>query len=168
MELFLIHGAYKLPKIGVRNDSCCPSCGAEGAHIMHMMWDCPSIEKFRRDVLHLIHKVYEISLPPQPKLCVLGLIGYVVCPRPKFLGVSRMLFQARKLLVFHWIQPSPPSIGEYKTRLNHILRLEEGVKKKGMHPTNLTAYGDPGWTLWAFPRVICSKTACSHYKGIHR
>lgn len=87
-QLFLLHRAYKFPlvlhKIRLRSDSCCPRCGALDAHIMHMLWDCLSIGKFLNGVLNLIHKIYEITLPPQPKWCVLGLIGDVVCPKPKF------------------------------------------------------------------------------------
>lgn len=133
-QIFLLHRVYRSPdflfKIGVRDDSCCPRCSRPNAHIMHMLWECPRIGQFWTEVLRLIETVFGVVLDPQPKLCILGLIDEIVSPQPRYLGVSRMLFQARKLLAFHWIDPSPPTVTEYIKRMNHILRLEEGVYKK--------------------------------------
>lgn len=116
-----------LYEIGVRSDSCCPRCGTGDTYILHMLWECSATGQFWTDVLSLIHRVYGVTLPTQPKTCIMDLIGDVAEPMPRFPGISRMLFQAWKLLALHWIQSSPASISENINRLNHII-CEYGVR----------------------------------------
>lgn len=134
-QLFLMHRIYRSPEflfqIGVRGDSCFPWCTRPNTHIVHMLWEYPSIGQFWRDVLHLIEVVFEVILPRSLCFCILGLIDEMVNPQPRYLGVSHMLFQACKLLAFH-CDPSPPTVSKYIKIRNHILRLEEGVYKKEM------------------------------------
>lgn len=138
-QLFLLHRVYRSPaflqKIGVRMDSLCPRCGQDGAHMLHMVWECPNLGGFWREVTDLIHTVYGIRLPLVPTVCVLGLVEDTGDSLLSSLGILRMLFQARKLIAFHWLRPSPPTKREYVARLNHIIRLEKGVylKRKALH-----------------------------------
>lgn len=74
-----------------------------------MLCECSAIGKFWADVLNIIQRVYEVSISPQ--LCVLGLLSDLVCPAPRLLGVSQMLFQARKLSTTLYSAISP--IGEF-------------------------------------------------------
>lgn len=64
-------------------------------------------------------------------MCILGLIGDLIGDQvmgsPGSLDVSHMVIQARKLLVFNWIQSTPPTIKENTNGLSNIIRL---VKKK--------------------------------------
>lgn len=133
-QLFLVHRVYRTPaflyKIGVRADSQCPRCGRDNAHLMHMIWDCSALAPYWKDILDLIHLVYGIRLPSDPKVCILGLLDTDDTAAPSSLGILRMLFQARKLIAFHWLRPSPPTVREYTIRMNHIIRLERGVYLK--------------------------------------
>lgn len=76
-----------------------------------MLCECSAIGKFWAVVLNIIQRVYEVLISPQPQLCVLGLLSDLVCPAPRLLGVSQMLFQARKLSTTLYSAISP--IGEF-------------------------------------------------------
>lgn len=132
--LLLIHWVYRSPallyRIGVRPDSCCPRCNLEGAHVLHMFWECTALGEFWREVLGIIHVVHHVRLPPDPKGCILGILDDLDEDSPVFLSISRMLFQARKLIAQHWLRPTPPTVREYTDRLNHTIRLEKGVYLK--------------------------------------
>lgn len=138
-QLFLLHRSYKSPsvlfKIGAWANSECPRCNLEDAHLLHMFWECTALGNFWNGVLEVIHEVYQLRLPTTPHLCVLGILDDLDSDSPILLGISRMLFQARKLIAQHWLRPSPPTRREYITRLNNIIRLEKGVyiKRKAMH-----------------------------------
>lgn len=137
-QFYLLHRVYRSPaflhKIGIRADSLCPRCGQEGAHMLHMVWECPELGSYWRDVVELVCKVFSIRLPLVPKVCVLGLVEDSAESLPNTLGILRMLFQARKLIAFHWLRPSPPTMREYIARLNHVIRLEKGVYIKRKAP----------------------------------
>lgn len=138
-QLYLVHRVYRSPallcRIGARTDSMCPRCGRADAHIMHMVWECAALGAFWRAVMDLIRSTYNIRLPAEPKICILGLLETPEADTPIFLAISRMLFQARKLIAYHWLRPSPPTLREYVDRMNHIIRLERGVylKRKASH-----------------------------------
>lgn len=110
----------------VRTDSLCPRCGQDAAHLLHMVWECSALDKYGRDVLDPIHTVYGIRLLSDPTVCILGLVEMNDASLPSSLGILHMLFQARKRIAFHWLRPSPPTLREYVTRMNHIIRLEKG------------------------------------------
>lgn len=138
-QLFLLHRVYKSPslmfRIGIREDSTCPRCSRIDAHLMHVLWECPELGAFWNAVLDLVHQVHGLRLSTDPKICILGILDDLDSESPIALSISRMLFQARKLIAQHWIRPSPPSIGEYKSRMNNAIRLEKAVyvKRKASH-----------------------------------
>lgn len=106
--------------------------------------------------MDLIHSTYNIRLPDEPKICILGLLETLEADTPIFLAISRMLFQARKLIAYHWLRPSPPTLREYVALMNHIIRLERGVylKRKASH--KYEAIWFHGWMRQVFqPRSYC-------------
>lgn len=123
---------------------------------MHMLWECSVIGKFWTDVLSLIHRVYGLALPSQPKVCIMGLIGDIAGSMPRLLGIFHLLFQARKLLAFHLIQSSPSSISEYINRLNQIMQLVKGIyrKRNEIHKFEVI------WGQW-FPHPPLPRSSCS-------
>lgn len=138
-QLLLIHRAYisasLLCRIGVRGDSTGPRCSLDDAHIIHMFWECVTLGGFWRNVLDIICSVHSIQLLAVPKTCFLGLLDSLDVDTPVFLSISRMIFQTRKLIAFHWLCPIPPTSPEYVARLNNIIRLEKGVyvNRKATH-----------------------------------
>lgn len=132
-QLMLIHRVYRSPamlhNIGVRPDSCCPRCSLDNAHILHMFWECGHLERFWRGVLDVVHKVHPVRIGTDPRVCVLGILEDLDDDSPTSVSISRMLFQARKLIAQHWLRPTPPSTREYINRINNV-RLEKGVYTK--------------------------------------
>lgn len=160
-QLLLFHWVYRSPallcRIGVRSDSCCPRCNLEDAHILHMFWECSTLGGFWREVLGFIHRVHHLQLPSDPKVCILGILADLDEDSPVFLSISRMLFQARKLIALHWLRPTPPTVREYTDRLNHIIRLEKGVyfKRRAAHRFEAimgAMVGCPGPSLSGTPK----------------
>lgn len=131
LQLLLLHRVYRSPallhKIGVRPNSCCPRCSLENAHILHMFLECGALEGFWREVIDIVHTVHQVRLDTDPKVCILGILEDLDEDSLASIGISRMLFQARKLIALHWLRPTPPTAREYITRLNTIIRLEKGV-----------------------------------------
>lgn len=141
-------------RIGIRDDSICPRCGRADAHLMHMLWECSALGDFWKTVLDLIHRVHGLQFSPDPKICILGVLDTVDSDSPLMLSLSRMLFQARKLIAQHWIRPTPPSRGEYVSRLNNVIRLERAVYLKRKVPHKYEAIWGPWLDVPGLPSQI--------------
>lgn len=111
------------------------TCSLLEAHLMHMFWECNMLSGFWNAVLNMIGDLHHRRLPATPQLCVLGILDNLDTNSPTLVSVSRMLFQARKLIAQHWILLSPPTVREYITRINTVIRLEKGLylKRKASH-----------------------------------
>lgn len=43
------------------------------------------------------------------------------------IAIARILYMARKVLAYHWLDEDPPLIGELVSKVNWLLSLERGV-----------------------------------------
>lgn len=117
-------------KMGLWPDSNCPRCNCPDAHLLHMLWGCTALQAYWTAVVDLLNRIHNFNRSPNPKLCVLGITDDLDSETPIMLSVSRLLFQARKLIAQHWIRPTPPALSEYTSRVNNIIRLEKAVYVK--------------------------------------
>lgn len=75
-HLYLIHRAYYTPQrmfqFGRRPYVKCQRCWNERG--VHMVWRCPKLYQYWKEIVEKINAVFEASLPPEVKTCVLGLL----------------------------------------------------------------------------------------------
>lgn len=127
-HLFLIHRAYRTPiqlhRWGRRDSPLCPKrCGEEGS-LIHLMWRCPKLHCYWGDVTDTISSVFQIRVPLDPLICILGAIDEEIYPPPNNIAIIRLLYLARKLVARFWLSVNVPTKKQWIEQVNYILIRE--------------------------------------------
>lgn len=93
----------RLFRMGVRLDSNCPRCLRDHGDLIHLLWRCPKLHLFWTGVLSTISRVFHVTIPTDPKPCVLWLVDDIPMDDNPKQAIARALFQARKLDIGRWL-----------------------------------------------------------------
>lgn len=128
-HLYLLHRVYRTParlhKWGIRETPLCPKC--EGAHgdLLHMIWRCPKLFRYWKEVLDMISQVYMFNIPREPVVCLLGALDEEALTPSAHTAVLRLLYIARKLIAQLWITPRVPTGKQWVEQVNKLLIREK-------------------------------------------
>lgn len=109
-----------------------------------MMWNCPKLVRYWREVTSLTDSVFTIRVDLTPLTCVLGYVEDLAIDRNEQLAVARILYMAQKVLAFHWLDNAPPTLRELVNKVNCLLLLDRGVYLKRGSPNKFEAL----WAKW--------------------
>lgn len=147
-QLYLIHRVYRTPlflhKIGVRDSPMCNRCNIHPASLMHMFWHCPKLVRYWKEVTSLINMVYSVNIALEPLCCVLGYVEDLAVDDHEKLAIARILFMARKVIAYHWLDSAPPVKQELINKVNWLLQLERGIYLK----RNSSSKFEKMWAKW--------------------
>lgn len=133
-QLYLVHRVYRTPaflfKIGIRPDARCPRCGSAPADLLHMFWSCTILRPVWSALISYLNQIYGISLPTSPRVCVLGILDDSLGDDFLRIALQRLLYQARKLIAAHWLDPHVPTQREFLEKVRYVIRMERGVYLK--------------------------------------
>lgn len=99
----------KINKYFNTDTSACPRCHQTDADLLHVLWSCPSLQTYWREVTNALMKSTKTQIAFTCEVCILGL--YVrtkkmkVNSRFKDLG----LIVAKRLITRRWKNPTPPT-----------------------------------------------------------
>lgn len=85
-------------------------------------------------VVHRINSVCQVTLPIDPKACLLDIVdeyAWEVCTRE---AVLRVLFQAHKLIMVHWKSETPHTVRGWVKNIGELLRLEKFIYQHRYKP----------------------------------
>lgn len=78
-QLFILNKACCNPellhRVGRRENSECVRCAQSPGSVMHLFWRCSRLNRHWQEVLDMLNHVYDIELPPDPVLCLLGYVN---------------------------------------------------------------------------------------------
>lgn len=147
-QIYLIHRVYRTPlflhKIGLRDSPMCNRCCVHPASLLHMMWNCPKLVRYWSDVLSLINMTFSVNIDMDPMTCILGYVEDVMVDAHEKLAIARILFMARKVIAYHWLDSAPPTRQELVNKVNWLLLLERGVYLKRHSPYKF----EKMWAKW--------------------
>ena len=69
--------------------------------------------------------MFGISIPVDPRVCLLGVTEEYVEEMYTREAVQRALFQARKLIMVHWKSETPPTLREWTDKMGEMMRMEK-------------------------------------------
>lgn len=133
-QIYLLHRVYRTPlflhKIGLRDSPICNRCCVHPASLMHLMWNCPKLVRYWGEVVSLINSVFSSCIDLDPMTCILGYVEDIPVNSDEKLAVSRILYMARKVIAFHWLDSEPPTKQELVNKVNWLLLMERGIYLK--------------------------------------
>lgn len=125
----VIHRAYLTTRIrhvmGLSPHPYCNFCGPGCVDtLVHMLWDCPDVQKFWDRVLDVLYKASRICIPKDPVILLLNDNSqFPLCEKVRKFWLAAMT-AAKKSLVQRWKPPHDLSIKHWLHSLLEILYLE--------------------------------------------
>lgn len=78
------------------------------ASLLHMMWNCPKLVRYWKDVTSLISSVFAVTMDVTPLTCLLGYVENIAVDLDEKVAFARILYMAGKVLAYHWLDEGPP------------------------------------------------------------
>ena len=115
----------KLHRVGLRDNAGCWRCDDGVGTLVHMLWDCPAVQGFWREVQDYIHTILTEEIPFAPTLYVLGdPAALEELSHYDAEWVQTALMLGRKLIVMKWKDPNAPTAAEWYIQLGKLAALE--------------------------------------------
>lgn len=85
--------------MGLHTELSCPKCSRDHGTLIHMLWRCPQLHRYWESILNIMNQAFQTTLTPDAKCCILGIVDDVVADQFNREAVSRVLFQAHKVVI---------------------------------------------------------------------
>lgn len=145
----MIHMTYLTPRrlhtIDSARDPHCPRCRSAQADFPHMVWTCPTIQRYWMTVLEDLTRITGWTIALDPRACLLGLI--LRDPKRKtsrrFLVLGLVI--AKRRIAIHWLTQQGPLVAKWRTDLREWALAEErhmrNTRRDDKLPEVLLAWG---------------------------
>lgn len=130
-QLFILHRSYLSPvrllRMGRSTSSRCHRCQEEGADFWHLMWGCMHLQVFWGKIVEILSAIVPVSIGVCPKICILGVLEEERWTHHQRVFLGEALFLARKAIALRWMAERTPTVGQWKTLMNHAMAMEKVV-----------------------------------------
>lgn len=116
----------RLSRIRPELDPTCDRCKQAPASLLHMFWTCPRLHSFWRSIFNTFSEMLEEPLDPSPLIALFG-----VAPQTMNLSnykcnmLAFCTLLARRLILFRWKDPLPPTHSLWVKEVMQYLKLEK-------------------------------------------
>lgn len=133
VQLNIIHQCYLTPvrlhRMGRSSSASCLRCSESHADFWHMIWECPVIRDFWREVVVLLSGVLDCPVPDTPEVCLFGVLDEENWQHHTRIFLRETLFFARKAIALRWMAPRPPSLFMWKNLVNSVVPYNSIIYK---------------------------------------
>ena len=104
----------RLNRLGLMNNKLCWKCQNDNSTLIHCLWECPVIQRFWTVVMQCLSDWLERTVPPCPKLCLLGDKGQISdLSKDRFSVIMVGVSVAARTILKHWKDPGTPQFKEW-------------------------------------------------------
>lgn len=103
---------------------CWRQCGETGDHT-HILWDCPVILAYWKNIKEEMEKIVKREVPSNVRFFLLGIISVDVFNADQRYILRVLLLIAKKNITVKWKSVKPPTVTEWKQRLKQIYMMEK-------------------------------------------
>lgn len=120
-----IHPTPRIPHTNKNSEihrgqpSTCLLCSQETGTFYHLLWSCPYIQGFWKQVVDFLHDNMGSPLTLDPKPCLLGIFPDADTDKYTKTFMQETLFSARKTIAKLWMRQVPPSLTGKLTLIAH-------------------------------------------------
>lgn len=149
-QIYIIHRAYLTPirvaRYKQNYSTTCQMCGKETGTFFHLIWTCPKIQEYWKQIVTFLHDDMGSPLNLDPKQCILGIFPEVL---NKFTQtfLQETLFSAKK-----WMRPKPPNMVEWKREVNATLQYKKFLYSHRGCPNKYNRI----WDKWLQEPTTCT------------
>ena len=115
----------RLSRIYPNVTDSCNRCKQSPADHSHMFWSCPGLATFWSEIFKTLSTAYNTTISPQPLLALFGAPLQPFASRviQNVLAFTTLL--ARRLILFKWKHPQPPSHSRWVEEVLLFMSLEK-------------------------------------------
>ena len=133
----------RIAKFAPQASACCwRECGEPGT-LYHILWSCPLLSNYWKEVFNLLSVVVGLKVSMEPGLALLSLNVEMLPPSKRIIAVH-ILLSARLVIARHWKRTHPPPIHEVITTTHSHVTYEALFASS---QNSLLAIR-PTWQLW--------------------
>ncbi|CAI5665769.1 unnamed protein product [Oreochromis niloticus] len=142
----ILHRQHRTPiflnKIDPSRSAQCIKCKSAPGSYVHCLWTCSKISKFWFCVTKELKGIFKSRIQRDPAQYLLGLpISNKFPDKNKHILLCKLLFLARKCILFNWINEKPPTITQWYKEIFRVLPMERLSAK-------LSGNDDIFWDIW--------------------
>ena len=116
---------YILNKFDPSRSPLCQKCKTEIGTYIHCMWQCPMISDFWSSVTKELNLIFATRIEKTPGLFLLNLPDKNLSLNTSYyLLFKKLIFLARKCILFNWITDFPPTIAQWYREIFRVLPME--------------------------------------------
>lgn len=101
----------------------CWRCLRDRGTLLHVYWQCPSLQPYWRSVWDLLQWLFEMDVPLHSKLYLLRLLPPKLSKLAKKLA-NQILTAASCLIVLNWKKRTPPALTDFYARIKDVEVME--------------------------------------------
>uniref|UniRef100_A0A803J4Y6 Reverse transcriptase domain-containing protein n=1 Tax=Xenopus tropicalis TaxID=8364 RepID=A0A803J4Y6_XENTR len=126
-QLNYLHRTYLTPHrlhgMNANISQNCPRCQYTPANFIHMVWECPIIKTYWREVIQQIKEKTDIALPMDPITILLNQLGEITPRRAQNTLLSILCMYAKKAIAIHWKSRGGPSPHSWEQLIEKAIPL---------------------------------------------
>lgn len=107
------------------SDKCWRQCGQHIGNHTHIMWSCPKLEDYWKEVFDALKEIFHREIPKDPMVVLLGIIPEGVTGRNNVYLLQILLAAAIKCITFRWLKIEPPSYNDWILKVYEIYEMEK-------------------------------------------
>lgn len=127
IQLKFLHCAYysptRLARIYPDRMARCPRCSSDSADFFHVVWSCPGVVEFWKNILTDINSIGKMKVPYSPIPLLLGICDFLEVSWGKKLFIFYTTLYARKAILLQWNHSQPPTRQLWQSLVNKALPL---------------------------------------------
>lgn len=125
-QLFILHRSHStrvlLQRWHRRESPLCSKCKGANGDLIHLLWRCPKLFRYWKDVTDIIFSVYQTTIQLHPVTCLLGTVDEGLFT-PNNIAVLGLLNIARKQIARLWLSSHAP-MTKYHTLIKEKLTYQ--------------------------------------------
>lgn len=114
-------------KMGILSDPFCIKCRRDLSVLVPLLWRCSKLHLYWTEVISILNAVFQVSIPTDPKLCVLGVLDSLQLQKFSKEAIAIALFQACRVILTHWKSDTLPTCKEWIVYMGDTLHLEKFI-----------------------------------------
>ena len=121
---------FRTPEITAKfstthSNKCWRNCGPHIGNQTHILWLCPKLEAFWKEVFETLNKIFDGNITMDPMVALLGLLPRGMEGRAKKYLLQILLATAIKCITVRWLKPDPPTHNMWTEKIKEIYQMEQ-------------------------------------------
>lgn len=119
IQTMVLHRSYltpqKIHKMYPEAQHCCPRCKGDEADFTHMLWSCPQLQNYWKDIPEVLNEITHLLIPNDILACLVGPRKRTSTSKVQMRFQGLALILSIRNLTMRWKSPRCPSLNTWQS-----------------------------------------------------